>query len=158
MIRINTICLLIGGLQPRTAFRHRLMVKQLHSFQNSECTTTGKSLDVNLIFTQPNLIADQLRKRNAETNFQPKMERIHALKVIRLNLIRQGDVARGTRKKLSKEIGECLMNNRTANVDVLKASVEENNEVITVVDAELVSVENELNVLFSQFPNLLDDR
>jgi hypothetical protein len=145
--------MLVRSLRTKSVFR----VEVFGCFSSLK-STTGKSIDANLIASDPTFVIEQLKRRNMESVLIDKIDRVHTLKNDRSHFILMGESARSVRKTLSKDIGILMKNNNVNEVDRLKLQVEQQNMIADSADEKLVVIEKELNDIVSHFPNLLDDR
>lgn len=118
----------------------------------------GASLDTNLLATNPDLVTSHLQSRRSNPGLLDDVAKIAALRTQRNLLIVKGDAAKSIRKTLSQQIGQLMKEGKNSEVVELKKKVEEASETSAATDAELVTIDDNINTLFSVLPNLLDDR
>jgi seryl-tRNA synthetase len=108
-------------------------------------------LDIN--FVRANL--DHVRARLAERGFPLEtLDRFTELDERRRALINKRDELNATRNRESHEIGKLMKSGRKEEADARRAAVREIGDQIAAAEAELATVENELNELMTGLPNL----
>jgi seryl-tRNA synthetase len=111
-------------------------------------------LDIN--FVRANF--DLVRKKLAERGFPLEaLGRFTELDESRRALVRQRDELNATRNRESQEIGKLMKAGRKDEAESRRAAVREIGDQIAAAEAELSTVEEELNNLLATIPNLPND-
>merc|ERR1711871_816374 len=95
----------------RSGSRVSSMIRHLSTLQESDQKrgiANGKSLDINLIATEPDLVFEHLKARRASDDVLGQIKRIGELRVQRSVEIQKGDKAKSERKTLSQQIGKLM--------------------------------------------------
>lgn len=116
------------------------------------------SLDISLISQNPELVRSHLLGRRSDSSLMDNLTKIGELRLIRNNLIFEGDSAKSLRKSLSSEIGKLIQDKKLDDAEILKSRVEEANKKAAIIDVKLNTIEQELQSLLAYLPNLLDDK
>lgn len=140
------------------AFRMMKVTSRSVACFSARPESNNLSLDINLAATRPDLVVAHLKARNADEALITNLSKLTALREEKNGLIKEGDLARNIRKKLSKEIGSLMKVGKSAEADKLKEQVEESNKIAASADEKLAVVDAEAQSIFSLLPNLLDDR
>ena len=107
-------------------------------------------LDINLIREKPDLVREALRKRQLDPG---PVDQVLELDEQRRNLIQQVEGLKAERNLVSKEIGEMKnQSERQAKIDQMRAV----GERIDALDINLREVEDRLDALMSEIPNIPD--
>ena len=107
-------------------------------------------LDINLIREKPDLVREALRKRQLDSG---PVDQVLELDEQRRNLIQQVEGLKAERNLVSKEIGEMKnQSERQAKIDQMRAV----GERIDALDINLREVEDRLDALMSEIPNIPD--
>src|SRR5262249_31697568 len=85
------------------------------------------------------------------------LDRFTALDEQRRQVVRRRDDLNGERNRQSQEIGALMKSGQKDLAESRRAAVREIGDQITVAEAELASVESELNTLLTTIPNLPDN-
>lgn len=130
-------------------------------------SSNGESLDVNLIASNPDMIASHLKSRKSVALLDD-LSTIGSLRTARNALIYESDQAKNTRKLISAQIGQIMRERKGkagADADAvdteiknLKEKVEDANRISDDADVKLKEIDASIDKLFSIFPNLLDDK
>ena len=129
-----------------------------HSILNARLPANDVSMDTNLLATNPDLVTSHLTARRSNPALLEDVAKIANLRTERNQLIVKGDTAKGVRKTLSQKIGILMKEGKIDEVNELKRQVEEATVKAAECDAELETIDAQINTLFSVLPNLLDDR
>ena len=121
-------------------------------------SSVDKSLDVRLITDEPNLVLAHLKARRASDEQLSSVTDIGALNVRRKELVKEQQGALAQRKTLSAEIGKLMKEKKDEEATKLKSQVEYANNIAAGAEEKLLSLEQEMDLLVNQVPNLLDDR
>jgi seryl-tRNA synthetase len=144
---------------PVRAWRQYVTPFQRHTWMKRSLTSASHlSLDANVVANHLDVVLQHLHARHANEKLIEDVSKIPVLREKRNSLIVAGDAARNTRKTLSKEIGKYMSKGDKEQAALLKGKVEEANEVASKADEELQGIENEIQLIMSLVPNLLDDR
>ncbi len=109
-------------------------------------------LDINLFREEPDLVRESMRKRQLDPE---PVDRVLELDEQRRNLIQQVESLKAERNLVSKEIGKMKdQSNRQAKIDQMR----EVGERIDALDNNLRDVEDELENLMSEIPNIPDPK
>ncbi len=107
-------------------------------------------LDINLIREKPDLVREALRKRQLDPG---PVDQVLGLDEQRRNLIQQVEGLKAERNLVSKEIGKMKnQSERQAKIDQMRAV----GERIDALDINLREVEDRLDALMSEIPNIPD--
>ena len=107
-------------------------------------------LDINLIREKPDLVREALRKRQLDPG---PVDQVLELDEQRRNLIQQVEGLKAERNLVSKEIGKMKnQSERQAKIDQMRAV----GERIDALDINLREVEDRLDALMSEIPNIPD--
>jgi seryl-tRNA synthetase len=107
-------------------------------------------LDINLIREEPDLVREALRKRQLDPE---PVDQVLELDDQRRNLIQQVEGLKAERNLVSKEIGKMKdQSERQAKIDQMRGV----GERIDALDNNLREVENRLEALMSEMPNIPD--
>jgi len=121
-------------------------------------SSSGLSLDTNLLATNPDLVLSHLKARRSGEQILADVSKIGALRSERNARIVEGDAAKSIRKTLSAKIGLAMKEGRESEVIEFKKQVEEASAASAVADEKQAVIDAEIDKLFSVIPNLLDDR
>lgn len=130
----------------------------LASAPTGRIASTGISLDVNLLASNPELVITHLKARRADAKILNDVQTIITLRAERNALIVQGDTAKASRNTLSQQIGMMMKQKQLDQVNELKRQVEAASKVSAESDEKIAFLDQQINTLFSVIPNLLDDR
>ncbi len=109
-------------------------------------------LDINLIREEPDLVREALRKRQLDPG---PVDQVLKLDGQRRNLIQQVEGLKAERNLVSKEIGKMKdQSERQAKIDQMRAV----GERIDALDINLREVEDRLDALMSEIPNIPDPK
>ncbi len=109
-------------------------------------------LDINLVREQPELVREALLKRNMETEI---VDQVQALDVRRRSLLTEVEALKAQRNTVSKEIGKMRdATERQAKIDEMRLV----GDRIAAMDEQVRSIEEELQKLVSNIPNIPDPR
>jgi hypothetical protein len=133
-------------------------VSGIQRFCTARHPANGLSLDSALAADRPDLLISHLHSRKSDSLVKNKVLAIKQLRAERVQLIGKGDLARNTRKLLSKEIGTLMKSGKTTEAADLKRKVEQASDESHAFDEKLAVVDNQLNQIVLDLPNLLDDR
>ena len=120
--------------------------------------SNDKSLDVNLIASDPDLVMQHLKARRASDSVMNDLRAIGDLRIRRNSLIFESDKAKSQRKTLSAQIGQLMKEKKEEEVAALKREVEDASAIAGKADEELKDIDAEINKKLFFIPNLLDDR
>jgi seryl-tRNA synthetase len=125
---------------------------------HSRTAANGKSLDVNLMATEPELVTSHLKARRAAEGIFDDVARIATLREQRSTEIQKGDKAKSDRKTLSQEIGKMMKEGKSPEeVDVVKGLVAAASSISAECDLNLGKIDTEIDSILACIPNLLDD-
>ena len=110
-------------------------------------------IDIKLIRENPEIVKRSLKKRNADCD--ASIDRILELDVSRRNIISTSESDRAEQNKASKEIPQIKKSGGDASKIIARMNALK--EKIREADAELKSIEDELDALMLGLPNLPDD-
>lgn len=144
----------------KVGVRDQLSSSRYSSFTRlqSRVPANDVSMDTNLLAMNPDLVLSHLTSRRSNPALLEDVSKIAALRAERNQFIVKSDTAKGVRKNLSQKIGTLMKEGRADEVTELKRQVEEATVKAAECDAELVTIDAQINKLFSVLPNLLDDR
>jgi Seryl-tRNA synthetase N-terminal domain len=150
----------IKSLVRKVSVRDQLSSSRFTSFTRlqSRVPANDVSMDTNLLATNPDLVISHLTSRRSNPALLEDVSKIAALRAERNQFIVKSDTAKGVRKNLSQKIGTLMKEGKADEVTELKRQVEEATVKAAECDAELVTIDAQINTLFSVLPNLLDDR
>ena len=117
----------------------------------------GKSLDVNLMATEPDLVKSHLTARRASEAMFDDVARIGKLREERSAEIQKGDKAKSDRKTLSQQIGKLMKEGKQNEVEAIKEQVAEASAISSACDEALGKIDTEIDSILACIPNLLDD-
>lgn len=115
-----------------------------------------RSLDTELISLDKDFIVDQVRRRKLN-HLESSIDKIGELRAIKNSLINKINTARKIRNDISKEIGNLMQSGQIDAIPGLKAKVELATSDASSAEIEKEKLEAELDRLFSEFPNVLDE-
>lgn len=132
-------------------------VRLLSTLTESRLEANGKSLDVNLLSTEPELVNSHMKSRRASESIFADVAKISVLRNKRNAFIQQGDAAKSERKTLSKEIGKLMKDGLKDEAEEMKKRVAEASDISAKADTELEKIDAEIFSIISCIPNLIDD-
>jgi len=106
-------------------------------------------LDIKIIRNNPDLIKDNIKKRNLSIDLDKFLE----IDAEKLDLIVKVDELRAIRNKVSKEISTMSNEERPAKIDEMKKLWED----LTILEEKQREVENSWRELYYSIPNILDE-
>jgi len=114
--------------------------------------------DARWVASFPEQAKSHLQARRASEDLLLSVDKIKELDVVRRELIQTRNNALASRKTLSAEIGKLLKEANSGAADEKKKEVEAANIAAKESEEKLAGVEETLNTLFANMPNLLDSR
>lgn len=128
-------------------------------------SSSGLSLDTNLIASQLDLVLSHMKARRCDGKILDDITQIKSLREDRNALIVEGDNQKNIRNKLSKEIGMRMGQLKIAEdktdlekeIADIKAQVEDAAKISAECDDKLAVIDKNINEIFTIIPNLLDD-
>ena len=136
--------------------RSRSLV-QMCSSVTKRISANGKSLDVNLMAAEPELVVSHLKSRRASESVFEEVSRIASLREQRNAEIQKGDKAKSDRKTLSQQIGKLMKEGKQDEVQAIKDQVEEASRISKACDETLGALDARIQAILIGMPNLLDD-
>ena len=113
-------------------------------------------IDPRLVADDPDRVKDHLSRRQ-QPDLHPVVDEIVDLSTRRAALLTEQSELRNQRNVLSKKIGELYKQGLRDEAEGLKSTVQQGNERISSIEAELAQVVSTRDDLLLQLPNLLDD-
>ena len=107
---------------------------------------------------EPDRVLAHLNSRRASDEAKTSVADIGALNLRRKKLVKEQQDALAERKTLSAEIGKLMKEKKNEEAEKLKTHVEYVNNVAAGAEEQLLALEQEMDLLVYQVPNLLDDR
>ena len=112
-------------------------------------------LDARLVADNPDLISENLARRNADEATLAIPTRIAELSETRNRLLQAAEAGRATRNQLSPQIGQMMKAGQREEAEALKAEVRRASEAVKESESALTAVEEERTTLLMSLPNLL---
>ncbi|MEC7242536.1 MAG: serine--tRNA ligase [Myxococcota bacterium] len=114
-------------------------------------------LDARLVADNPDLISENLARRNADEATLAIPTRIAELSETRNRLLQAAEAGRATRNQLSPQIGQMMKAGQREEAEALKAEVRRASEAVKESESALTAVEEERTTLLMSLPNLLHE-
>ena len=114
-------------------------------------------INPHLLVEQPDLVKAHLSKRHESPSALEDVDRIVTANAQRKQLVSERDDLRGTRNRLSKEIGGLYKEGRRDEAEAAKAQVQAGNERIKTIEIEIDALEADIRDRSMRLPNLLHD-
>lgn len=145
------------GMMARGLDRTRRNMSMMQANDQKRGVADGKTLDVNLMAAEPDLVKSHLKARRASDAIFEDVARIGKLRDDRSAEIQKGDKAKSDRKTLSQQIGKLMKEGKQEEVDAIKEEVAAASAISAACDEELGKIDAEIDTILACIPNLLDD-
>lgn len=159
-ILVVFLCLVMTSMafsaQRLTSLCRRSLLLRM-STVSDRLSANGKSLDVNLMAAEPDLVVSHLKARRAGEGVFEEVSKIASLREQRNAEIQKGDKAKSDRKTLSQQIGKLMKEGKQDEVQAIKDQVEEASGISKACDENLGDIDQKIQAILAGMPNLLDD-
>ena len=112
-------------------------------------------LDRNLVLANPDIVRENLQKRNASEDMKSDLERLIFCIQRRRQLQTETDDLRAERKILSKQIGGLMKQGKQQEAEGIKSQVKQKAEHLVVLENQRKELEEQENHLLFSLPNIV---
>ena len=113
-------------------------------------------IDINLIRENPELVKENIKKKFQDKKL-PLVDEILELDKRKRALQLEGDTRRAQRNTLAKNIGALMREGKREEAEEAKRLSKENNDRITVIEAETSEIDTKLKTAMMAIPNIIAD-
>ena len=113
-------------------------------------------IDINLIRENPELVKENIKKKFQDKKL-PLVDEILELDKKKRALQLEGETRRAQRNTLAKNIGSLMREGKKEEAEEAKRLSKENNDRITVIEAETAEIESKLKADMMAIPNIIAD-